>query len=478
MAKNNIFFLWLLVAAATPVVADDLDAALSGFDEEVAVPTKVAESDSGSGIAGLSGSLVANASYNYLSHKDNAGTDYEGLSRLRTQLNLQYDHDLSETWQARVGAFVFYDFFYTLQDERNFTDEVEAEYRDEVEFRESWVQGKLSQQSDIKIGRQVVNWGRSESLRVLDLLNPVDNREMGMADIENLRLPVFMVKGDLYQGLWNHSLIVIPEVRFSKNPVYGNDFYTTDPALVIDREDPESIKDSSWAAAARGSFSGWDLSFHAARLWNDRPYAKPLFTSPPPVPGMPLIADRWQLLHSRITMVGVGGNLSSGSWIIKGESAWISGLDYMVTERANLTAFGMGIIDNPAGTEQHDRFDLLLGVEYYGLANTVFSFDLANRHLLDFDKSLKTGYASRDSVEMAFRVNRNFLNERLKMTLLLLSLGAEAENGSIARLTMEYALRDALNLTVGAITYQDGDLPPFDQIEQNDRLFTEIKWNF
>ena len=89
------------------------------------------------------------------------------------------------------------------------------EYEWETEIGEFWMQGQLGRDDvDYKIGRQVVNWGRSEVLRVLDILNPLDQREVGLGDIENISLPVFMVKRDYYFDAYNLSLIAIPETRF------------------------------------------------------------------------------------------------------------------------------------------------------------------------------------------------------------------------------------------------------------------------
>lgn len=462
----------LLVVSAYTWSSNEMDDVLGAFEDDdfntvISETTDVFSTDVQAW--DITGSLVLNASYNYLSHESTVGTDYQGLSKLRSQLNLQYDHDISDDWQTRIAAYVFYDWVYGIQNDREFTDEVKDEYRQEAEFREVWIRGKLSQSTDIKIGRQVVNWGRSESLRVLDVLNPVDNREMGLADIENLRLPVFMVKTDYYTKRWSYSLIAIPEVRFSKNPVEGNDFYTTDTSfspipIDIQEEDPDDISGTSWATAAKGIFNGWDVSFHAARLWSDRPYVKPIF-SPSATPGMP--ADIWLLAHSRINLYGVGGNYSTGSWLFKSELAYLADLGY--TASGNLGF---------EGTVNKDRFDAMLGLEYYGLSNTTFSFDIVNRHIADFEKSMKPTFAHRDEQETAFRVTRNFMNERLQITALFVAFGEDAKNGSIVRATTEYEIQDALNVTFGVITYQDGDPPPFDKIDKNDRVFGEIKWSF
>ena len=64
-------------------------------------------------------------------------------------------------------------------------------------------------------------WGKSDNLRVTDVLNPLDNREPGLVDIEDLRLPTTMTKLDLYLGDWNLSGMVVHEVRFNKAPALG-----------------------------------------------------------------------------------------------------------------------------------------------------------------------------------------------------------------------------------------------------------------
>ena len=469
-AKSVCSLSLCLVASSFSQASDDMDDVLGDFEDSTSFEEDIGEIIPTADRAwDITGSLVLNSTYNYLSHESTTGTDYQGLSKLRSQLNLQYDHDISEDWQTRIATYVFYDWVYGIQDDREYTDEVKNEYRQEAEFREVWIRGKLSKSVDLKIGRQVVNWGRSESLRVLDVLNPVDNREMGLADIENLRLPVTMVKTDFYTKRWSYSLIAIPEVRFSKNPVEGNDFYTTDISALplpveIQEEEPDDVSGTSWAVASKGVFNGWDISFHAARLWRDRPHIKPLFTQPMTI-GVP--ADIWLLKHSRINLYGIGGNYSIGSWLFKSELAYLSDLDY--------TSSGLVGFDD---TLEKDRFDAMVGLEYYGLSNTTFSFDIVNRHINDFEKSMKLATAHRNEQETAFRMTRDFMNERLRVTALFIAFGEDAKDGSIVRATTEYEVQDALNITVGVITYQNGDSSPFDKIDKNDRVFGEIKWSF
>ena len=163
-----------------------MDDILGGFDEEDPTFEVTASSD----VApmgeprwwDLSGSLEASGSFNYLRHKSATGTNYFGLQRLRGRVNLQLDADLSEGWKARLEGWAFYDTAYAIYGRERYTKEVLNDYQFDAQVGEAWIYGSLLDWLDLKVGRQIVIWGRSESLRVLDVLNPLDNREPGRAD--------------------------------------------------------------------------------------------------------------------------------------------------------------------------------------------------------------------------------------------------------------------------------------------------------
>lgn len=99
------------------------------------------------------------------------------------------------------------------------------DYESDTEFREIFIRGKINPRLDLKVGRQIVVWGKSDNFRVVDVLNPPDLREPGLVDIENLRLPSCKSRLDYYQGDWSLSGLAIHEIRFDKLPPYGSDFY-------------------------------------------------------------------------------------------------------------------------------------------------------------------------------------------------------------------------------------------------------------
>ena len=145
---------------------------------------------------------------------------------LRTRAGLQLDLTLPHAWQARVAGSGFYDYAYLINGRGEYTNKVLDRYEWDADVGELWVEGPLLPALDLKLGRQVVNWGRSDTLRVLDVLNPVDNREPGLLDLVDLRLPVGMAKLSYYPHPgWSVTGIAIPEIRFSIDPAYGSDFF-------------------------------------------------------------------------------------------------------------------------------------------------------------------------------------------------------------------------------------------------------------
>lgn len=472
----------------------DADDALGGFDDDLGegkVPSQVGDIEER--FWDLTGSISLGGSVNYLKHDAFAGagrwTDYGGLQRLRTRLNLQLDVDLPCDWKGRLAGFGFYDWAYLANGRDNYTKEdVLDQYEWEVDFQEVWVQGSLLDDLDLKVGRQIVNWGRSDSLRVLDVLNPLDNREPGLVDIEDLRRPVTIMKADYYLGSWALSAMAIPELRFDLNPPLGNDFAPvfsslgTAEAFVFPEDKPdESFDNTEWAAALTGIFSGWDVSFHFARHWRDLPHLRPVTTiipNPPPDPPDISMAGT-ELRHSRLTLVGSGANYTIGSWLVKAEIAWIDGVDYTTSTLVDLTPFGLGFVNVPTGTVEKSRLDFMGGVEYYGFTDTNIALEVVNRHIFGFRDDMRPLFGTQENLlETALRITRFFMNERLEVTALGIVFGSYAQDGSIVRLESRYDLRDALELIGGIVFYQKGDPPPFDTIKRNDRFFFEIKYSF
>ena len=433
---------------AATVKQDELEEVLSGFEEEKPVTVNGGNQTEEKNWQ-LAGDITVSSSYNYAHQAAEPGkTDWHGLSRLRTTLGLELGGQINDQWKAHIDGYAFYDLAYTINGRDNYTEEVLDTYESEVEPGEAYVHGNLSSTIDLKLGRQIVVWGKSDNLRVTDVLNPLDRREPGMVDIEDLRLPVAMAKLDYYVGDWGLSAIAIPEVRFSKTPPYGSDFYPFAEPPLPEVIPEESFDNTQYALAANGIFSGWDLSFYAADIYNDTPH---IYLSN----GKPLQG------HSRINMIGVASNIALGNWLLKGEAAGFNSIEF-----SNLPGI------------KKDRSDILLGVEYSGFHDTTLSLETVRRHIHDMDTALMTQGYIEDEWQTALRYQAEFLHARLELIALVTLYGKSLDEGGFGRFSAAYDLRDALTVTGGIVVYEEGDRPPLVGIGDNDRVFAEIKYSF
>jgi len=434
------------------------DEILKGFeDEPEATDADTADKHYLPPFLSLDGYFKLGASYNLHGHEAaGTDTDYHGLSRLRTELQIELDTKFSESWQARAAANSFYDFVYTMRGRGDYSDDVLDEYEKEFEFGEVWLLGSLTDHLDIKAGRQIVVWGKSDNIRITDVLNPLDLREPGLTDIENLRLPVTMTKLDYFFKGLNLSAMAIHEIRYDKNPEFGNDFFPF-PQPLPSRKTPDEgfdLGDTEFAMALNGIFRGWDASFYWANIYDDAPHLA--VDSILPVP-------TFKQDHARLNMVGAAFNYAWGNWLFFTEAAYFDGIEFF---------------NNPG--KDYCQIDALVGAEYSGFTDTTVSFEIADRHITNYDSNLKDApdFIEEDTFISALRLTRTYWNDTLSLTLLAQTFGITGDDGAFQRFSAEYDYTDSIEITGGIVFYKSGDLKRFRDVGDNDRVFLEIKYHF
>jgi hypothetical protein len=437
----------------TSTAEDDLTDVLGGFDEDAGPLSTERPKTVGSSKCEPYGSVGLSTAYNYAQDRPGGGeTDYRGFSRLRGEVQSGLDVSLPVEWKGRISGHGWYDAIYRLRGRDDYTDELLDENEVETEFDEVWVQGTVSRHLDAKLGRQIVVWGKSDNIRVTDILNPLDRREPGMVDIEDLRLPVGMTRLDCYFGNWDLTGLLVHEVRFSKRPAFGSDFLPSSSAPAPEEEPATTLENTQYAATLSGILGKWDVALYVADVFDDRRH---LEEDP---------ASRQQARsHSRIRMAGAAASVAAGNWLLKTEAAYFDGLEYSADP------------DRPKA-----RYDVLAGVEYRGISDTVVSLEAANRHIVGFDEEMGAApdAAREDEFQAALRLTRNCRHDTLRLRYLLRLFGTDGEDGGFHRLWAEHAVTDAIRLTVGIVDYMSGDVPPYDTIGDNDRAFAECRYSF
>jgi len=482
-----------LIAAVAQADDEELDDMMGGFDDdfdvaelddlEQEIPAWLAALPFGEVLyerVDLGGSIAAGAVWNYLSHTvadGNGGrTDYGGLSRLDLDGFLQLDIQLPGEWQIRAEALGWYDFAYRIQGRSDYNGAVLDVYEWQVDTGELYIAGPLHDNLDLTVGRKIVNWGRSDTFRVVDVVSPLDNKEPGLVDIEDLRRPKAMVKLDATRGPWSGQLLVIPEHRYDRQPPIGSDFIPDifanqglgGTAQIDDRPNFSGVP--GLAAKFDGRFSGWDFSLYGAYLDE----TSRVIDSDGTPNGVKSEANR-------IGMLGAAGNITRGAFLLKAEFAWL-----MDTRTIRILVPAPVPPPFPAllSTER-DRIDSMVGIEWYGPDQLTVGLEVVSRQILDhpdgsngnaFPSVLELTPAS--GYETALRITRPFFRERLEVTLLGIAFGERFQDGGLFRASADFELTDAWKLEGGWLVYFGGPRIGIGSFDSNDRIYAEAKYSF
>jgi len=384
----------------------------------------------------LTGKLTEQTAYSY------SGDDpHDEFSSLKTSLLLDFEYKFKNGFKFKTNAKGYYDAIYDIRGSEKYSDDELDELRSEVELFDAYIEGSLTNKLDMRLGRQVVVWGRSDTIRITDVINPLDNRRPAMVDIEDLRLPVAMAKLDYFVGDWRVTPMAVLEQRFSKNPPFGSAFNPSPRAT----PDDESYSDVTPALSVGGEFSGWDVNFYATQMRDDAGYM-----------------SKGEIQHDKVTMLGSALNILSGSWLLKSELAHFDGLKYTsITDK------------------EFKRTDALLGLEYNGIADTLISYDVALRAVHDYDDRLQAepmGVKER-GYQHAFRVSSDFMNATLKANYLISLFGSKMDEGGFQRAWVKYDIADGIFANVGVVDYIGGS-QRFDAIRDNDMAFMDVTYSF
>ena len=414
----------------------------SGFDNTSDIANEI-DLESSEVIPGVTGKFteqVAFSLYNDAPHSN--------ISSVKSSLLLDYEYKFENGWRVKTNAKAYYDAIYDIKGKEKFTSQELSELKSEVELFDAYLEGSITDALDFKVGRQVIVWGRSDTIRVTDILNPLDNRRPGMVDIEDLRLPVTMAKFDYFIGDWRITPIAILEQRFSKNPPFGSIF---NPIPFVAPAN-ESYNDVTYALSVGAEFSGWDVNFYAAEVRNDEGQLK-----------LPTLTNAQSFIaHDKIQMAGIALNILSGSWLFKTELAYFDKLKYTTT-----------------ADKEFSRTDLLFGVEYNGIPDTLISYDIVTRNMGSYDARLITKAIplKKHEYQHAFRVTSDFINSTLTANYLISVYGEKLNEGGFQRAWVKYEVRDGVNMNVGVVDYIGGSVL-FDAVEENDMVFVDISYSF
>lgn len=365
------------------------------------------------------------------------------LSSLKVSLDINTKFSFSG-WNFFSDYDVNHDFFPLLNGSSGYEDLYINDVEKNFELKELWAEKSITPNLDFKFGRQIVSWGVSDTLRLVDVVNPVDNRSFGMTDIEDTRQAVAMTKLDLYKGPLDLSLIAVHEIKGNRISEYGSPYYAGKIKAGDDVD--ESLMNTEFALSFKGHFRKVDAGLYFASFFDDT--------------GKYDFQDK-ENKAPYVKMLGMTSLIPVGNLMLKSEAALFSGKEYSGGEKGG-----------------KERLDLLLGLEYSGFTDTDITAEILNRHIYSFEGGMKDYGECEDEFSLALRFERKFFNETLNLNFVTMLSGFQLENGGFLRVNTEYKINDYLKVESGCVFYNGGENQFFETLRDNDLIFFKIVYDF
>lgn len=139
----------------------------------------------------------------------------------------------------------------------------------DVDLRELTVEWRRND-SLITIGSQQLNWGRMDILRVIDVINPVDQQDLFLQELPEAKLSLWMLNWEWAYGTNTLQVIIAPQPALDRLP-------SSLEGLPIITHRPRSTLNSTTYALRYGfEAAGWNGDIIAVRGWKTMPTLIPV----------------------------------------------------------------------------------------------------------------------------------------------------------------------------------------------------------
>ncbi|MFY0663083.1 MAG: hypothetical protein JXQ97_00540 [Natronospirillum sp.] len=360
-------------------------------------------------------------------------------------------------WSARLAGSLEHDW---LPDAENaglwsgyaFTGE-QAEAR---QWQWLWADSYLSWQSGdwwLQGGYQTLAWGQAESIAVLDVLAPRDQRWPGQVDLEQMRLPVPALTLNWRGQL---DLVVLDGTQSDRLAAPFDEFDTLAELRATGSEIVEQTPANHLGYALRWQqrWSGVDVQVMAAQLNSYTPSLRAVTMG-----GMG--PERIELRQEPVQVLGGGVQWVRGAWLWRTEQAWHRG-GQLPTSQALEPWVDV------------DEWRSMMGVEYSGWSNLTLSAEVGALYLL---RNADTVDADEWRWSQSVRTRWTGWNDRLALTLQ--AVGLPGDEGWLTRAEAEWKPNDPLSLSLSVVEYHAWrDEQALYAVRHNDAITLNLRFGF
>jgi hypothetical protein len=310
---------------------------------------------------------------------------------------------------------------------------------------------------NMRIGRQVIRWGKGDEINPTDVFTPEDFSEFLNYERAQRKQPALMLKCDYSSEPYRLELIWVPSFVPNILPEENSDWYpyiyrvyrdNPFPFTILDEDLPP--KDESQIGALKLIKSTWDYDFSFSFIshYDQFPFLLPAFSS----------LEVHQIYNRQNTVAGDFETLI-GDIGVRGEWA-VTFNDYQYSD-----------VD-PETIYEKDVLNVIFGFDWTKRSNYI-NIQYQAQHIFEYEEELfEPEYKS----SIVWLISRTFFRERLKI---------EAK-GQVFTKTRDqyikvqviYKINDLFPLKIGTQHYSGPEDGFYGQYGMNDQLFAKISFPF
>ncbi len=325
--------------------------------------------------------------------------------------------------------------------------------------------------TDIRIGKQQIIWGKGDGVFITDIVSPKNLYEFLLPDFDEIRTGITALKLNQYMGDQTFELVYIPTFAatifpettsiWSRTPVFPMPvtYDYSQKAVAATLENSEVFLKLS------GIVSFMDYELMGGYMWDDDPtmHVSPILEMGA-ITGVTLTPQ-----HHRLSVGGGSFSTELAGMVFRGEGAYYQGKQFSAVNSTGLAA----------DLFEKDYVHYLLGVDF-SIGSTRLSGQFIQQAILDYEDAIVQEEAVNT---MTFLANRTFLRETL--TAQLFGYVGLNQSDALIRPTLTYDFADGFEILGGAnIFVKDADLAEgedpgqFGYFDDNDMLYMKVKYSF
>lgn len=356
----------------------------------------------------------------------------------------------------KMSGRVDFNAIYDLDD--YYQGAVRDDQRAEFQIRETYMDFSAGDW-EWRLGRQNIVWGELVGMFLADVVSAKDMREFFLPDFQILRIPQWAARAEYFRDDYHVELVWIPLPSYDEigkpsnfsDPGSGADFYPYPPVPGIptflkEKKPATSVSRGNIGARVSRLRDGWDVSgFYYSSMNTAATF-------------YPVAFDTYEPRHDRIWQLGGSLAKDVGPAVLKAEAVYTRG------RRFNLMTTG-DVVKQP-------MLDWAIGVDLNPDVDTRLNAQFFQSRIFEREADILP-----DRVEngVSLLVSRALPNKWRAEILLMSSLN---RSDWLARPKVSWGFRPNWKWTLGADVFGGPTTGFFGQYDAQDRVYTEVRYDF